>query len=198
LTRKSRPAVVALAGSHGAEKSTTGPVLLRDTLGITEFVNADVIAQGLSAFNPEGASIAAGRVMLARLHELADRRVDFGFETTLAGRAYAGWIKEPRRRGYTFHLIYLWLRDIDLAIKRVRKRVDLGGHDVSEQTIRRRYRSGLVNFFGIYRPLAKTWRFYDNSFEGGPLLIAEGTGSKVRTIRDRDAWLTVSRELKNK
>jgi hypothetical protein len=94
LIRKSGPAVVALAGANGAGKSTTGPVLLRDTLGITEFVNADVIAQGLSAFDPEGAAIAAGRVMLARLRELADRRVDFGFETTLAGRAYAGWIIE--------------------------------------------------------------------------------------------------------
>lgn len=149
MTRKSGPAVVALAGANGAGKSTTGPALLRDTLGITEFVNADVIAQGLSAFDPEGAAIAAGRVMLARLRELADRRVDFGFETTLAGRAYGGWIKELRRRGYSFHLIYLWLRNVDLAIKRVRRRVDLGGHDVPEETIRRRYRAGLVNFFGI-------------------------------------------------
>jgi predicted ABC-type ATPase len=198
LIRKSGPAVVALAGANGAGKSTSGPVLLRDTLGITEFVNADVIAQGLSAFDPERAAIAAGRVMLARLRELADRRVDFGFETTLAGRAYAGWIKELRRRGYSFHLIYLWLRNVDLAIKRVGRRVDLGGHDVPEETIRRRYRVGLVNFFGVYRPLAKTWRFYDNSFEGEPVLIAEGTGSRVRSIRDRDTWLTVRRGLKSR
>ena len=83
-----RRVVVALAGPNGAGKSTVGPVLLRDTLGIKEFVNADVIAQGLSAFDPEAAAITAGRVMIERLRHLADRRADFAFETTLAGRAY--------------------------------------------------------------------------------------------------------------
>jgi predicted ABC-type ATPase len=192
VTPTRRPAVVALAGPNGAGKSTAGPALLRDALGIKEFVNADVIARGLSAFDPEAAAIAAGRVMLERLHDLADRRADFAFETTLAGRAYARWIRQVQRRGYDFHFVYLWLRDVEVAVQRVRRRVALGGHDVPEATIRRRYEAGLVNFFTIYQPLAKSWRFYDNSTETDPVLIAQGAGRRTRSIRDRKTWLTVT------
>jgi predicted ABC-type ATPase len=91
--------VVALAGPNGAGKSTVGPVLLRDTLGIREFVNADVIARGLSAFDPEGAAMPAGRAMIARIRELARQKASFAFETTLAGRAYAPWILQLTQRG---------------------------------------------------------------------------------------------------
>jgi predicted ABC-type ATPase len=127
--------------------------------------------------------------MLERLHVLADRRSDFAFETTLAGRAYAHWIRRLRSRRYDFHLMYLWLRDVDVAVKRVRRRVELGCHDVPEATIRRRYEGGLANFFTIYRPLAKTWHFYDNSTEEEPVLIAEGAGKRTRTIHDHEGWL---------
>ena len=99
----SSPSLIALAGPNGAGKSTAGPSLLKDTLGVTEFVNADLIAQGLSPFAPEAAAVAAGRVMLARLRDLARRRATFAFETTLAGRAYAPWIKGMaiRYRGHS-------------------------------------------------------------------------------------------------
>lgn len=193
MTRRRRPAAVALAGPNGADKSTTGPALLKEALGITELVNADVIAQGLSAFDPEGAAIAAGRVMLARLRALAERRVDFAFETTLAGRTYAHWIPRLQAQGYSFHLIYLWLHDADLAVERVLARVALGGHDVAEDTIRRRYRSGLANFFD---PLAKSWRLYDNSSARKPGLIAEGAGRQTRRIRDRELWRKINAEAK--
>lgn len=88
------PHVIVLAGPNGAGKSTTAPALLRDVLGITELVNADLIAQGLSAFGPERAALAAGRIMLGRLQELARRRASFAFETTLAGRSLRPWLAE--------------------------------------------------------------------------------------------------------
>ena len=113
-----RPSVVILAGPNGAGKSTTAPLLLQGALGVTEFVNADAIARGLSGFNPEGAAIAAGRVMLARLHELARQRVAFAFETTLASRSFAPWLKELTVSGYTVHLVFLWLPSLDLALLR--------------------------------------------------------------------------------
>jgi predicted ABC-type ATPase len=193
VTRR-RPVLVALAGPSGAGKSTAGPAFLKDTLGIAEFVNADVIARGLSAFDPEAAAIAAVRVMLSRLRELAHRRADFAFETTLAGRSYAAWIR--RLAGYDFHLVFLWLRDAALAVARVRKRVDLGGHDVPEEIVRRRYHAGLSNFVSSYRPLAKRWHFYDNSFAGKPRLVAEGAGRKERQIHLPDVWEMAMREAK--
>ena len=103
------PNIVIVGGPNGAGKSTTAPAILRDTLGIDEFVNADVIALGISGFRPGGSAIAAGRIMLERMHELAGRRIDFAFETTLASRSFAPWLRSLASSGYVVHLIFLWL-----------------------------------------------------------------------------------------
>jgi predicted ABC-type ATPase len=161
------PNVVVLAGPNGAGKTTASAALLRDALQVSTFVNADIIAQGLSGLNPAGVDLEAGRIMVERIIELARRRVDFAFETTLANRKYAKRISEWKADGYRFHLIYLWLPSAEYAINRVKDRVRRGGHHVPDATVRRRYRSGLQNFFGIYRPLADTWRFIDNSEPAG-------------------------------
>lgn len=171
-----RPCVIALAGPNGAGKSTAGPSLLRDALGVFEYVDADTIARGLSAFQPEKATIAAGRVMLERLHELGESGASFAFETTMASRSFAPWIAELMRTGYDFHLVFLWLPSPDFAVTRVRDRVGLGGHSVPEEDIRRRYTRGLENFFRLYRPLAASWRLYDNS-DVAPNLVASGSGA---------------------
>ncbi len=182
------PHVIVIAGPNGAGKSTTAPMLLKGTLGVTEFVNADVIAQGLSAFQPESAAFHAGRVMLERLHYLAKERVDFAFETTLASRSFAPWIAKLKQSGYTFHLVFLWLPSADFAVARVAERVRMGGHDVPEETIRRRYNKGIENFFRLYRPLSVTWRIYDNSEPSWPRIVADGRGDANETIYDPKTW----------
>jgi len=182
------PHVIVIAGPNGAGKSTTAPMLLKGTLGVTEFVNADVIAQGLSAFQPERAAFHAGRVMLERLHYLAKERVDFAFETTLASRSFAPWIAKLKQSGYTFHLVFLWLPSTDFAVARVAERVRMGGHDVPEETIRRRYNKGIENFFRLYRPLSVTWRLYDNSEPSWPRIVADGRGDANETIYDPKTW----------
>ncbi len=181
------PSVVALAGPNGAGKSTAGHALLKETLGITEFVNADVIARGLSAFDPERAAIAAGRVLLRRIRELADRRESFAFETTLASRSFAPWLAGLATQEYVFHLVFLWLPSADIAVRRVQARVQAGGHAVPEITVRRRCESGLRNFFDLYRPIARTWRLYDNSSES-PRLIAGGAGARATRVPDKALW----------
>lgn len=163
--------LIVIAGPNGAGKSTTAPSLLKGTLKVTEFVNADLIAQGISGFQPEGAVFHAGRVMLERIHYLVEKRIDFAFETTLASRTFAPWIADLRKKGYVFYLVFLWLQTEDFAFARVAERVRMGGHNVPEEIIRRRYHAGLLNFFRLYRPLAGTWFFYDNSGEE-PRLIA--------------------------
>jgi len=188
LSRSSSSIVVALAGPNGAGKSTAGPALLRETLRITEFVNADVIARGLSAFAPEKAAFAAGRAMISRMQALAKKRVSFAFETTLAGRSHAVWIRRLVESGYEFHLFFLWLPTAEFAVERVRDRVRLGGHAVPEETVRRRYRTGIRNFFRIYRPLAASWRLYDNSSGPVPTIIAVGSFETTRAIEDRIGW----------
>ena len=187
------PSVIALAGPNGAGKSTAGPKLLKQTLGVTEFVNADVIAQGLSGFSPEGAAIAAGRIMLARLKQLARQQRTFAFETTLSGRAYAPWLARLLAEGYQFRLIYLWLASPELALARVADRVRLGGHDIPRKRVVRRYHAGLRNFFDLYRPMATNWRLYDNSAGRSPKLVAAGEGSAVTQVQEESTWRRILR-----
>lgn len=164
------PAVIFIAGPNGAGKSTAGPRLLRDEFGVLDFVNADAIAAGLSAYNPEGVAFQAGRILLERVRELARGRKDFAVETTLAGRGYLGWVRRLRTEGYWFHLFFLSLPSEELAVERVASRVRLGGHNIPEATIRRRFRAGLQNFFRLYRPQADHWRLYDSSHPSPVLL----------------------------
>jgi predicted ABC-type ATPase len=185
-----RPHVVVLAGPNGAGKSTTAPVLLRVKLGVDEFVNADTIARGLSAFAPEGVAIDAGRVMLRRLEQLATQQRDFAFEATLASRTFAPRIARWQQTGYAFHLVFLWLPNAEFALARVRERVRLGGHDVPEATVRRRYTRGLKNFFTLYQPVATTWRFYDNS-QARPRLVARGDRSGRSVVIDSGLWTRI-------
>ena len=182
------PYVIVVAGPNGAGKSTSAHHLLRDTLEVSEFVNADDIAAGLSAFRPETVAVSAGRIMLTRMRELAAARVNFAFETTLASRSLAPWLETLQRDGYQVHLLFLWLRSADLAVSRVAERVRAGGHDVPEAVVRRRYRAGLTNFFRLYCPLADSWRLLDNSASTGPRPIAAGQGDAVRILGDNEIW----------
>lgn len=172
-----------LAGPNGAGKSTSAPRVLRDLLEIDYFVNADVIAQGLSAYAPEKAAIQAGRIMLERLDELSEQRVSFALETTLSGRTYARRLTSWVDQGYQIHLIYLWLNSPDLAVERVATRVRKGGHSIPEETIRRRYFAGLRNLFDLYLPLVNSWEVFDNTSPGRPLKVA---------YTQTDGWISVN------
>ena len=182
------PHLIVIAGPNGAGKSTAAPALLKDALHVDNFVNADVIAQGLCAYQPEKAAIQAGRIMLDRIHTLANEEVNFAFETTLASRTFAMWIPKLLKQGYQFHLIFLWLQSADLAIFRVKERVKTGGHSVPESTIRRRYTAGLKNFFNLYSPLADSWQFYDNSNTIHLSLIASEAKHHSLIIKDEEVW----------
>lgn len=186
---RSNPKIVILAGPNGAGKSTAASDLLRGALKVTEFVNADTIAQGLSVFSPEEVSFQAGRAMLQRIHSLAAKNCDFAFETTLASRSFKQLVVELKQKSsFQSHLIYLWLQSPDLALARAKNRVEMGGHSVPEDIIRRRYVSGLRNFFNLYLPIMDNWYFYDNSSEDKPVLIAEGAGMEVSFIQKAEIW----------
>jgi len=175
-----------IGGPNGAGKTTISRRVLSDTLGITEFVNADMIAQGLSAFEPERAAIAAGRVMLTHLRELAARRASFAFESTLASRTFAPWLRGLIASGYELHILYVSLASPSLAVQRVKGRVKRGGHGVPDEIVRRRFVRSARNLFDLYLPLAATWRLYDNS---GPTLrvVAERRRDNIERILDEAA-----------
>jgi predicted ABC-type ATPase len=187
-----RPLAIVIAGPNGAGKSTSAPSLLRDALQVSEFVNADAIAGGLSAFRPDSVAIPAGRAMLERMRYLAKARADFAFETTLASRSFAPWLARMKRHGYYVHMLFLWLESADLAMDRVAARVRVGGHDVSEATVRRRYERGLGNFFRLYLPLVDSWQMFDNSRAGRPRLVASGRGGRAPEVANPSLWRRIS------
>lgn len=187
------PTAIVLAGVNGAGKTTASRSLLAKTLRVMSFVNADVIAQGLSGFDPDAAAMRAARIMLEQLHDLAAQRANFAFETTLAARSYAGWLNSLRLSGYDVHLFYFWLDNVDLAIARVAARVQKGGHHIPEATIRRRYDRSIRNLFELYLPVVTSWRVYDNSVHGFPRLISKGKRNQPEVVLNADAWSMVRR-----
>ena len=184
----SAPRVIVLAGPNGAGKSTLSRALVLERFGIRDFVNADTIARGLSAFDPDHAAVTAGRVMLGRLRELSLAGRDMAFETTLASRSYARWIHAIRSRGYHSHLVFVALPSAEAAFARVRQRIASGGHAIPEEVVVRRFRRGLENFFGVYRALADEWEFVDNCDQDQPRIICNGRQELEPDPSDAECW----------
>lgn len=182
------PQVVVIAGPNGAGKTTVSKTLLSDILHSKAFVNADAIAQGLNGLAPETQAFQAGRLMLKQLDEFAEAGEDFALESTLSGRTYAAWLRSLREKGYRVFLFYSWLNCDDLAVERVRIRVQTGGHSIPEPTIRSRYVRSWENFLRLYQPIADEWRVVDNSRDSGYQLIATGNQMNVATVLNQETW----------
>ena len=169
--------IIIIAGPNGAGKTTFAREYLPNEAGCPIFVNADLIAAGLSPFRPESAGIRPGRLMLEEIERHARSGRNFAFETTLSGRGYVKMIRRWREYGYGVKLIFLSLATSEEAIRRVQSRVRQGGHHVPEAVIRRRFASGLLNFEMIYRHCVDYWQKFDAS---GMRLILEDEGENNR------------------
>lgn len=178
--------VYVIAGSNGAGKTTFARTFLPEFVHCPRFINADLIAQGLSPFAPERAAMTAGRLVLRQIQEFARQGVDFGFETTLSGKSYVGWLKKLKSLGYDIHLFFLWIPNAELALSRIHERVIEGGHTVPEADVRRRFHRSVLNFFSLYKPLLSSWMIFNNSGLR-PDLIAKGNNEKVE-ILNRDLF----------
>jgi predicted ABC-type ATPase len=185
--------IVVIAGPNGAGKSTSAPFLLKGALSVLEFVNADQIAVGLSAYAPERVAFEAGRIMLERLRELRTSGQDFAFETTLASRSFALFLREAKTSGYRVLLYYITLPSPELAVERVALRVRQGGHHIPTPDVIRRFERSLFNFHTLYRPLVDRWEVLDNS-TGRLEPIASGTAKRAQ-IQDRAKWQQLQRKL---
>ena len=177
------PILYIIAGPNGAGKTTTAQKILPDNLKVVEFVNADNIAKGLSPFNPEGVAFEAGRIMLTRIKELAEQKIDFALETTLSTLSYVKFVKDCKSNGYEVVLIYVWLNSPQLAVDRVAERVSKGGHNIPEDIIFRRYSRGIQNFRKYFVSLIDDWMIIDNSGEKANF-IAESKKSEI-TVLDK-------------
>ena len=167
------PRVIIIAGPNGAGKTTFAREFLPQEAHCPVFVNADLIAAGLSPFAPEAAAIKAGRIMLSEIDEHVAHQRSFAVETTLSGRGYAAKVLRWRAAGYRVSLYFLSLPNAEMAVERVRLRVSQGGHTIAEPVIRRRFAAGLANFENLYKPTVNEWFLYDNQHRQ-PILLAQG------------------------
>jgi predicted ABC-type ATPase len=180
------PRVVVFAGPNGAGKSTHADAILA-ALGIETFVNADYIARGLSGRNTDAVAFEAGRIMLKRLHQLAEAKADFAFESTLSSRTFAAFLGTLKKQGYAVVVYYFSLANAQLAVRRVKLRVSLGGHEVPSDVVRRRYGRSLSNFFALYMPLADEWTLFDNSTPPLARTVAAKLNGQL-TVTEPTTW----------
>jgi predicted ABC-type ATPase len=190
MTQDHEPTVYIIAGPNGAGKTTFATEYLPDFVQCREFVNADLIAAGLSPFAPETQAMRAGRLLLTRIKELSTAHRNFGFETTLAGRSYVKVLSDLKTARYRLVLFFLWLPSADLAVARVANRVRQGGHGIPEGTIRRRFNAGLRNLFDSYRRLMDDLWLYDAS-ESPPSLVAHESNG-VRKLYQPNLYQSIA------
>jgi predicted ABC-type ATPase len=181
------PTLYIIAGCNGAGKTTASYTLLPEMLKCKEFVNADIIAKGISPFQPEKVAFEAGRIMLQRIQQLINEKETFAFETTLSTKSYKSIIEDCKAKGYRIVLLFFWLNSPELAIERIIIRVSNGGHFIPDDIVKRRYRRGLENFFKIFMPLCDSWEFTDNT-NFPPNTIASGNKNIENSIYNAEIW----------
>lgn len=184
------PRLYIISGCNGAGKTTASYSLLPEMLDCSEFVNSDEFAKGLSPFDPSKAAIQASRFMLMKIRYLLKKQQDFAIETTLATRTLLKTVRMAQSAGYTVTLLYFWLNSPELAIERVRARVEAGGHNIPEETIRRRYQVGIYYFFTHYAPVCERWILADNS-QIPFRVIAEGSKDELINIKDEEIYTKI-------
>jgi predicted ABC-type ATPase len=191
MTDCGRPSIIVVCGPNGAGKSTLAPGLLHDTLALERYVNADAIAAGLGEPHSSSGAVAlqAGMLMLRRIRSLIAAEESFAFETTLASRSFAPWLREAReQRGYRVGLLFLALSTPEEAIRRVHGRVAEGGHDVPVEVIQRRFVRGLKNLFGLYMPLVDHWQLLATDGSAIVTRIARHGDDNGIEIFDKERW----------
>jgi len=180
------PKMYIISGCNGSGKTTASYTLLPEMLECYQFVNSDEFAKSLSPFDPSAASIAASRYMLLKFRYLLNKRSDFSIETTLATRSLIKMVADAKSGGYEVTILYFWLNSPELAIARVKRRVEAGGHNIAEDVIRRRYNRGLTYLFNDYIPICDRWILADNS-EAPFTVVAEGSKTMV-TVKDSEKY----------
>jgi predicted ABC-type ATPase len=186
------PTLYIIAGPNGVGKTTFADRYLPDEAKQLEFVNADLIARGLSPYDPDSMGIEAGRIALRRVRELISDGIGFTWETTMSGKTAVGWLRHARDVGYDLKAYFLWVRNPETTIRRIRQRVIEGGHAISEDVSRRRFFKTIQNFFTIYRPVMNSWKLFQNQLPGPRLLAVEKHGRLV--IRDPEQFAQIQRE----
>jgi len=173
--------VYIVAGPNGSGKTTFAKTFLPEYAKCDRFINADLIAAGLSPFSPQQAAIKSGKLVLGQIKEYSDNDINFGFETTMSGVTYLKYFKMLKEKGYKINIFFLWIPDSQLGIARVKDRVMRGGHNVPVEDIKRRFKRSIEKFFKSYRLLADKWILFNNA-EAKPRIIARKQNAHIDIV----------------
>lgn len=179
--------IFMIAGPNGSGKTTNAKAAISSLLDIYEFINADEIAKGLAPLHPEKVTLIASKLMVNRLKVLLHEQRNIAFETTAAGINYVKYLTEAKKNGYKVNLLYLWLSSPELAVKRVAKRVEQGGHNIPEDVIRRRYSAGIKNLLKHYLSIADFAVLLDNSSDAQREIAIKDLNGKYH-IKNEEVW----------
>ena len=185
--------VYIIAGPNGSGKTTFASTFLPEYAKCDRFINADLIATGLSPFSPQQAAIKSGKLVLGQIKEYSESGVDFGFETTMSGVTYLKYFKMLKEKGYKIHIFFLWIPSTQLAIARVKDRVVQGGHNVPIADIKRRFERSTEKFFKQYRLLADKWILFNNA-ESKPRIIAKKQNAHIDVI-DQELFDAITKKV---
>ncbi len=185
--------VYIIAGSNGSGKTTFAKTFLPEYAKCIRFINADLIAAGLSPFLPQQVAIKSGKLVLEQIKEYAEAGIDFCFETTMSGTTYLKYFKMLKEKGYKIHIFFLWIPSAQLAMIRIKDRVAQGGHDVPVKDIKRRFERSLNKFFTEYRLLTDKWILFDNA-EATPKIIAKKSNAHIDII-NADKFKKITKKI---
>jgi predicted ABC-type ATPase len=172
-----------IAGVNGAGKSSVVGEALRQRGA--DYHNPDELTgeyldQGVALFEANSRAWQRGRQALTRA---IDHGLDFAFETTLGGRTMTDLLIRAAREGMRVRVVYVGLASAELHIARVRTRVVQGGHTISEERIRQRWRSSRQNLARLLPHLSEL-RLFDNSTEADPYHGASPAPRLLLAMRD--------------
>jgi predicted ABC-type ATPase len=184
--------IVILGGPNGAGKTTAARMLLPTFINVQAFLNADEIARELAPEDVDRVAIAAGRFMINEIRRQVRNGASFGFETTCSGRTYVPLLEQCKQNGWRITLLFLWISSPEVAIERVARRVEQGGHNIPADVVRRRYSAGLSNLLNLYLPLVDEAEIYDNSGSRRVLIAQKRNGGRIH-IQDTRRWAKLKR-----
>lgn len=184
--------VYVIAGPNGSGKTTFAKTFLPEYAKCDRFINADLIATGLSPFSPEQVAIKSGKLVLEQIRKYSQKGVDFGFETTMSGVTYLKYFRTLKAMGYKLNIFFLWILSSQLAVARVKDRVAQGGHNVPIEDIKRRFKRSIERFFKDYRLLADKWILFNNA-GAKPAIVAKKENDHVDVV-ERDLFAKITKE----
>ncbi len=181
---ENNPTFTIIAGVNGSGKTTFALDYFKNSQ--TTFINADLIATGLSPTNPDVSQFSAGKLMLDKIKQCINNKVDFAVETTLASKNYLKVIEELKQGGWEIELLYLYLPSVELSIQRVAERVKNGGHNIATVDIKRRYNRSLNNLINEYIPIVDGVTLISNQNDNNIILTKNNNKVTVynQTIYD--------------